>query len=425
MIAPLYRAATWLAGPLLTALLRARMTRGKEDPARLGERMGRAGAARPLGVLVWIHAASVGEAQSVLALLARVAAERPHLSLLLTTGTLSSARLVAGRLPPRTLHQFVPLDRASWVRAFLDHWQPDLALWVESELWPNLVLETRAREIPMALLNGRMSPTSHAAWRRAPGFARRLLSCFELAFAQSRAEAERFRELGAPRVETVGNLKYAAEMLPADARALAALGQAMGARPRWLAASTHAGEDEPVLAAHRTLATHHPDLLTIIAPRHPARADAIVQLAQAQGLHVARRSAGETPDAQTQLYLADTMGELGLFYRLCPVVFMGGSLVPHGGQNLLEAARHGAAILHGPHMHNFAEIVAEMAGVTETVADGAALARAAERLLSDASLRARRGAEARAVADAQRGVLDRVMATLAPLLDRLPQGSAR
>jgi 3-deoxy-D-manno-octulosonic-acid transferase len=249
--------------------------------------------------------------------------------------------------------------------------------------------------------------------------ARLLLEGFTLAFAQSLAEGERFRELGAPRVLTVGNLKYAADPLPADDAALHALKVAMGDRPRWLAASTHAGEDEAVIAAHPALARQHPGLLTIIVPRHPARGDEIARLAAAAGLSLARRSTGVTPDGTTALYLADTMGELGLFYRLCPVVFMGGSLVPHGGQNLLEAARHGAAILHGPHMHNFAEIVAEMADATELVADGAALGQAVGRLLMDAPHAAWRGAKARAVAEAERGVLDRVIAELSPMLARL------
>ena len=426
MIAALYRGLTTLAAPLVRALLAARARRGKEDQARLGERMGLASRTRPPGPLIWLHAASVGEAQSILALLGPLADARMDAHFLVTTGTRASARMLDDRLAAlvpggRAFHQYVPVDRAPWVRAFLDHWRPDLALWVESELWPNLVLDTQARGLPMILLNGRMSPRSFRHWRWARGCTRTLLGGFALCFAQSAAEGERLRILGAKRVLTPGNLKYAADALPFDPAAEAALSGAIGTRPVWLAASTHAGEEKIAAAAHGALAARWPDLLTVIVPRHPARGTAIVRELAALGhAAIARRSAGELPSAKFGIYVADTMGELGLFYRLCPIVFVGGSLVPHGGQNLLEPARLGRAILHGPHMHNFSEIVGEFSGVAEEIADGAALAPALARLLGDNALCAQRGKAARTAAEAGRFVIERIMAELHPFLQALP-----
>ena len=426
MIAALYRGLTTLAAPLVRALLAARARRGKEDQARLGERMGLASRTRPPGPLIWLHAASVGEAQSILALLGPLADARMDAHFLVTTGTRASARMLDDRLAAlvpggRAFHQYVPVDRAPWVRAFLDHWRPDLALWVESELWPNLVLDTQARGLPMILLNGRMSPRSFRHWRWARGCARTLLGGFALCFAQSAAEGERLRILGAKRVLTPGNLKYAADALPFDPAAEAALSGAIGTRPVWLAASTHAGEEKIAAAAHGALAARWPDLLTVIVPRHPARGMAIVRELAALGhAAIARRGTGELPGAKSGIYVADTMGELGLFYRLCPIVFVGGSLVPHGGQNLLEPARLGRAILHGPHMHNFTEIVGELSGAAEEIADGAALAPALARLLGDNALRAQRGKAAQTAAEAGRFVIERIMAELHPFLQALP-----
>jgi 3-deoxy-D-manno-octulosonic-acid transferase len=403
---------------LVYLYLLQRQRRGKEDRERFHERLGQAKLPRPDGPLIWLHAASVGEAQSVLTLIARLRTERPHIRLLVTTGTVTSARLLRDRLPPGAFHQYVPVDRPLWVARFLDHWRPDLALWVESELWPNMIAETQRRGIPMVLLNGRMSAKSFAGWQRARSLVRPLLAGFALCFAQSSVEAARFARLGARQVRTPGNLKYAADPLPAAANELAALRSAIGARPVWLAASTHAGEEAIIVAAHRILARTRPDLLTIIVPRHAARGAA---LARELDIVIARRAAKEPITDKTAVYLADTMGELGLFYRAAPVVFVGGSLVAHGGQNVLEPARQDCAIVHGPHMWNFQEIVSEMYRVeaTREVADAESLAREVEVLLADPAAHARRAAAARGVADAHRGVLDRVLGEMAPLLDSL------
>ena len=415
----LYRAATTAALPVIDLLLWRRAAQGKEDRARIDERRGIPSLERPPGRLVWLHAASIGEAQSILRLVERLLHDRPDLSALVTTGTVTSAELLAHRLPARALHQFVPVDRAPWIRRFLDHWRPDAAFWVESELWPNLLLEAQARGIPLALVNARISEKSHAAWRRAPATARRLLDAFDTILAQDAAIADRLRDLGATRVIVSGNLKAAAAALPAEADALLALQDAFADRPLWLAASTHPGEETMVGAAHRHAAASRPGLLTVLAPRHPQRGAAIADELTAADLRVARRSADEPVTAETDIYLADTTGELGLFYRLAPLAFVGGSLVPHGGQNMLEAAQLGCAILHGPHVANFRGIADDLAaaGATRLVADADALSAAVARLLGrPAELRAMAAAAGEA-AQHKAGVLDDVVRALTPLLD--------
>ena len=421
MIHALYRLITTSASPLILAVLARRRARGKEDRARQGERLGIARRKRPDGPLIWLHGASVGESISALPLINRILEDRPDLNILVTTGTVTSARLMEERLPRGAFHQYAPVDRAAWVARFLDHWRPDLALWMESELWPNLVRETQRRGVPMALINGRMSARSLRGWRRFSGLVRSLLRGFELCLVQSRADGARFVVLGARNVDCPGNLKFAAAPLPADDDELARVWDRVGDRPLWLAASTHAGEEAIVAEAHQRLMGRHPDLLTVIAPRHMTRGPDIAAELEATGLTIARRGAGKEIEPNTDIYIADTMGELGLLYRLAGVVFVGGSLVPHGGQNLLEPAQLDCAIVHGPHTENFHEIVAELdaAAASEEVRDARALADTVDRLLADPVLRQRRAAAARDVALAQRDVLDNVMAALAPYLAAL------
>ena len=421
MMHRLYRAFTILAAPLITLYLRRRRAAGKEDPERFAERLGMPGAARPEGPLVWVHAASVGESLAALPLIERILERRDGLHVLVTTGTVTSARLLAERLPRRALHQYVPVDRPDAVRRFLDHWRPGLALWTESEFWPNLVADTQARDVPMVLVNGRMSARSFRRWTRMGGLIRRLLGGFALCLAQSEREAERLNALGAPCVRATGNLKSAAPPLPADESELARLRSAIGDRPRWLAASTHPGEETMAASAHRTLAPNHPGLLTIIVPRHPGRGPAIAGDLRRGGLATALRSAAEAIGPDTQVYVADTLGELGLFYRLAGVAFVGGSLVPHGGHNPLEPARLDCAVVHGPHMTNFADFAAAFAAADAAVevAGGEALGAAVGVLLGDEPLRARRARAGAAVAGAEAGVLDVVEAAIAPYLDAL------
>lgn len=420
MLLAVYRTACRLGGPLIAAQLRRRVRRQKEDPARLGERLGWPGLARPPGPLVWLHGASVGESLSVLPLIDGLLARWPGLEVLVTTGTVTSARLMAERLPPRARHQFVPVDQPAAWRRFLEHWRPDAAVLVESELWPNLILEARARGIPLALVNARMSERSFRRWRRLPGVAARLLGAFEVCLAQSEADRARFAALGAQEVRAPGNLKLAAAPLPVDLEALEPLRTAIGDRPVWLAASTHPGEEEQILAAHRRAAGEVPGLLTVIAPRHPERGAAIAGLIEAEGLLFAQRSKGQPITPEVEVYLADTLGELGLFFRVARLAFIGGSLVPHGGHNPLEAARLGCPPLAGPHVWNFAEITEALLreGGARQVEDAAALAQAVTELSTDLAARDRLAERARAAAEGEGRVVDAILEALAPLLDR-------
>jgi 3-deoxy-D-manno-octulosonic-acid transferase len=419
MLLQLYRGATRLGGPLVEAQLRRRAGRGKEDVLRWRERLGAAGMPRPDGPLLWLHAASVGESRSLLPLIEALLAERGALQVLLTTGTVTSAALLRDRLPARARHQFAPVDQPQAWRAFFAHWRPQLGLLAESELWPNLILEAGARNLPLALVNGRISERSYRRWARLPASAARLLGGFTLCLAQSEADRARLAALGARQATSVGNLKYGAPPLPADPQALAGLAAAIGGRPVWLAASTHPGEEMLALEAHRRLAARLPGLLTLIAPRHPARGDRLAGEIRRRGLRLAQRSRSEPLDAG-DVYLVDTLGELGLFYRLAAIALVGGSLVPHGGQNPLEPARLGCPSLLGPHTHNFADIAARLvqAGAASRVTDGAALAQALAALVPDRAGRARMAAEGLAVTDAVAGAGRETLAKLGPLFDR-------
>jgi len=337
----LYGAAGRLAAPALRLMLSRRIARGKESPARLAERFGVTTLPRPPGRLVWIHAASMGETMSVLPVIAALV---PQCEVLLTTGTVTSAQLAAERLPPGARHQFLPLDVPGWVDAFLNHWRPDCAAFVESEIWPALLQGLDSRGIPRLLINGRMSARSAGRWRFLRRFAGVLVFGFRWIHVQSAADAANFRALGAGGILEWGNLKFAAPALPVDETALAAMRAAIPG-PVWLAASTHPGEEEIVMAAHDLLKADFPALITIIVPRHPARGAAFSR---------PRRSLGQAP-AAGNIYMADTLGELGLFYRLCPFAFIGGSLVEHGGQNVIEPARLGRPVMTGPFMANFLE----------------------------------------------------------------------
>ena len=415
-----WRFGAALLAPVLPLHLALRARRGKEIAARLGERRG-LDAARPPGRLFWLHAASIGETMSMLPVLEAMAAEDAVLEFLVTTGTVTSAEMLSRRLSPalapRVRHRFVPLDVPGWVDRFLDGWRPDAAAFVESELWPNLLVAARARGVRLALVNARMSPRSAARWARVPSLAQAVLGGFELVLARSAADAARLGGLGLAGVACWGDLKAAAPVLPADAGALAVLRAAIGARPVFLAASTHPGEERVVIAAHQALAAELPGLLSIIVPRHPERGLGIAALAATAGLAAARRAEGATPSREVEVYVADTLGELGLFYRLAGVALVGGSLVPHGGQNPLEPARLDCPILLGPHAWNFDEPVGQLlaAGGALRVEGAAALAPAIRDVLSDED-RARRITKAAAsVAQGQAGLPDRMARALLEL----------
>ena len=407
-----YAGVATVAAPVLRAMLRRRAARGKEIAARLREREGIDDTARPGGRLVWLHAASVGESVSVLPLV-QALTRVPDVSVLMTTGTVTSAELLQERLPAlglgRVLHRFVPLDVPRWAARFLDHWQPDVAAFVESELWPNLLAACRSRGIPAMLVNGRMSAGSLRGWQRAPGFAREVVGVFARVHPQSDGDAERLRALGARRLDAPGNLKLAAAALPADEGELARLRGLVGSRPVWLASSTHEGEEAAAVAAHAILLARHPGLLTILAPRHPERGAA---LGKAFGAPC--RSRGKDPPPGG-VWVADTLNELGLLFRLAPAVFVGGSLVAVGGHNPLEPARLGCAVAMGPHVANMIEPVRRLrdAGALQMVADTEQLAAWVDAVLQEPDRDVAAGVTA---ASGEDGLPDRIAASLVGLM---------
>lgn len=417
-----YRAGTsafGLAAPLLLAL---RGRQGKEDVDRRDERYGRASIPRPEGPLIWIHAASVGETNAVLPVIERLTAARDDLSVLLTTGTLTSAAMAKRRLPSRALHQYIVLDVPEYVRAFLDHWKPDVGVFAESEIWPNLIIEASRRKIPLTLVNARMSSRSAQRWRWLSGLSLPLFSRFELVLAQNDVLARTLRRLGAPRVEAIGNLKIDAPPPVVDAVELDRLRTLLQGRPILVAASTHDPEEEIVAEAHRLIAAKLPRICTIIAPRHPGRGKAVAQMLRGKGLNVALRSAGERPDQTTDVYVVDTIGELGTLYALTDVAFIGGSLIAHGGQNPVEAIGHGAVVLTGPHWTNFRDFYRALLrhkGARE-VASAEALAAAVTELLTHEGEVQRMRDGAKLALDSLSGALDR---TVAALLAMLPASS--
>ncbi len=406
----LWRAFTACATPFASLLLSRRAGRGKEDQGRLAERLGVSDIARPAGRLIWIHGASVGESLAALPLIEKLQAGGN--SVLVTSGTVTSARLMRQRLPGGAIHQFVPLDIPRAVTRFLDHWKPDAALFVESDLWPNLILEAAKRGVRLALINARISERSATGWQRAPRSARRLIGAFDAVLAQDDEIAARFNALGARNVLVVGSLKADAPPLGCDAAALAALQQQIGTRPLLIAAQTHPGEDETVLPAHDILRRQFPDLLTILVPRHIERGPEIAELCGAR--KAARRAAGEQIGAETQVYIADTLGELGLFYRLAPFCFIGGTLVALGGHNPLEPAVLNCAILAGPYRASAAKAYEAIltAQTFGDVASSGDIARRAQQLLSDPVLARNAGLAAAAGAATQQGAVARTIAVL-------------
>ena len=414
----IYRTVTRLARPAAPLILRHRLKRGKEDPARLGERLGASGAARPPGTIAWVHAASVGEANSVLPLIDAMGAHRPDIRVLLTTGTTTSAKSVAERLPAGAIHQYVPLDSPRFVARFLDHWRPSLAVFTEQEIWPNLIVESASRGIPLAMINARMSAASFERWRRRETLARALFQRFEVVLAQDETFRERLAVLGARTARNAGNLKFDAPPPPVVEAARASLEAALAGRPRLIAASTHPGEEVIIAAAHRMVAAEVPGLATIIAPRHPERGAALVGELRALGADVARRSAGELPGPGTDLYVADTIGELGTLYATAPVAFIGGSLIPHGGQNPIEAVRHGLAVLTGPHWSNFEGAYRALLanGGAYEVHSAEELARSATGLFRNPDRLAAMRTAATAALAGLGGALERTLAALLPLL---------
>lgn len=417
---------SWLAGgwtiaaaamaPAVRMYLRKRATRGKEIALRLPEREGIDPTPRPDGRLVWMHAASVGETMSILPVLDAL---RHRTKILLTTGTVTSQNLLDQRIPDQglagdVLHRFAPLDVPRWVNGFLNHWQPDAACFVESELWPNQLAACQARGINTMLLNGRMSDRSFRHWSLFPTFAHQIIGGFTHVQARGDQDAGRLQALGARHVESPGDLKFAAPPLPADPAELDRLRSIIGDRPVWVAASTHPGEETVIAEVHRAVAATHPGLLTIIAPRHPDRGPDL-----AADLNAPRRGAGQDPGPDGGMWIADTMGELGLWYRLAPIAFVGRSLIARGGgQNPLEPARLGCAIAVGPHTGNFTDHVALLRheGSLVEIADPSGLARFVAAMLDNPEQRWRLGEQAAAAANRYADLPRRSAETLLSLL---------
>ncbi|MBB96192.1 MAG: 3-deoxy-D-manno-octulosonic acid transferase [Rhodobacteraceae bacterium] len=423
-VTPLYKAysvLTRLAAPLVLQHVGRKLDRHGVTPERIGERAGHATLPRPDGPLIWFHGASVGESLSVLTVISRLGERLPKAHFLMTSGTASSAEIVSRRLPPRTVHQFAPLDAPQIIDRFLDHWQPQAGVFVESELWPGMLIRARDRGVALALLNARLSEKSARGWARYQDTSALLLGCFQVMLTQNADIAERLRRMGADedRLEIGANLKATAAPLPVDAITREEFGRAVRGRPVWAASSTHPGEEEIVLQAHQAVLARHPDALLLLIPRHPERGDGVQAMIADQGLTGARRSLGEKIGPATQVYLADTLGETGTWYAVAPIVLLGGSLLPDiGGHNPFEPAGSGTAVLTGPHVANFSETFGPMVDSGAATETGSArdLADAVLRWLDDpaaldaARLSARRFAEGQSAALDQ--VIDRLIAVL-------------
>ncbi|MCB1784217.1 MAG: 3-deoxy-D-manno-octulosonic acid transferase [Alphaproteobacteria bacterium] len=430
MMYSLYRVLTQNSTPFLLRLLDKRCANGKEDPARVDEKKGLTALPRPAGRLLWVHAASVGESRAALILIKKLAADDPALHILVTTVTRTAAQIMERELPSCAFHQYAPLDHPEWVETFLDHWCPDGALWMESELWPNMLAGLKAREVPAVLVNARLSEKSFFFWRLTAGpLCREMLGAFTKILAQTEREAERFRLLGGRGVSAPGNIKYSAAPLPFDKADLRKITTATKGRPLWLFASTHAGEEDMACRIHQILQNKLPGLLTIIVPRHPERRGAILEDCAPYHLTVSLRGENKIlPQEEDDIYVADTLGELGLFYRLAPVACIGRSfsLDGGGGHNPIEAAQLGCAVLHGPNVQYLQDIFDEMD------AAGASLRMAHEshmtgwlldllqepervKLLQDKGL---------AFCAGQTQVIDRILDEIRPIFDEALAGAA-
>jgi 3-deoxy-D-manno-octulosonic-acid transferase len=415
----MYRFAGAAAYPLVGPYVAWRASKGKEDRSRSRERYGVAGRERPDGPVIWVHAASVGETIAVVPLVKSILDY--GVNIVLTTGTVTSAKVAEERLSDRIIHQYVPLDLKPAVSRFLDHWQPDLAIIAESEIWPMTILELGARRVPQVLVNGRLSDRSFASWRKRANIAEALFENLAHVVAQSELDGERFRALGARPVTVSGNLKVDTAPPPADEKALQALKRQIGARPTWAAISTHDGEEIIATEVHATLRARHPGLLTIIVPRHPDRADALAAQISGMEMKAARRSKGDRITADIDILLGDTIGEMGLYLRLTEIAFVGRSLTSEGGQNPLEPAMLDTAVLAGRNVQNFRDSYQRLleSGGAKLVRDRAMLAGAVNYLLANDAARHEMMAAGVATVDEMRGALARTLRALEPYIQPL------
>jgi len=402
-----YRSLMTGLEPFAALLLKRRVKTGKEDETRIAERKGIASLERPIGQLIWMHGASVGETSMLLPLIKRLLGDDPKLHILVTSGTMTSAALLAKRLPDRAFHQMVPLDGPNFIDSFLTHWQPNLAVWAESDIWPNLVQQTQESGAKMALINARLSQNSVDGWRKKRKFARSVFSCFDIILPADELTHNALKFLGGNVVSQIGNLKTAAPALEYDAVESARLKTAFERRPVWLAASTHGEEEAELLKAHAFIRAKKADTLMIWVPRHPERGDEIVDFCAQHD--VAQRSKGETPSAETSIYLMDTLGEMGLALDLADVAFVGGSLHDSlTGHNPLEPARARVPVLTGPHVASFTSLYEEFFKhkAAMRVKSAKQLGKSVVALLSDGAAAQQMAGRAKLLAEESDGVLD-------------------
>ncbi len=341
-----------ILSPLIRIYLHLRALQNKEIKSRLNEKYGTASLARPQGNVIWVHAASVGEAQAALIIIKKINEQSQNISFLVTTVTLSSANMLEEKLPHNAIHQFVPIDHPDWINKFINHWKPDLALFLESEIWPNILITLKKNNIPSILINGRLSDNSYKNWCRIKTVAQHIFSTFNLILTQSPQDTNRFKEFGA-NAHTVGNIKLNASPLAYDKAQFNVIKDAIGTRPFWVYASTHDGEEELAARVHLSLKEKFSDLLTIIVPRHPTRREDIQNKLKIMGLKIAARGDDKKLfSARDDIYLVDTMGELGLFYRLTTISMIGRCFSHDGGggHNPIEAAQLNSIVLTGPNI---------------------------------------------------------------------------
>ncbi|MCQ2913658.1 MAG: 3-deoxy-D-manno-octulosonic acid transferase [Alphaproteobacteria bacterium] len=413
-----YRCLTYFAYPLISVYLACRKFKGKEDLNRFNERMGYPNLKRPEGKLVWIHGASVGETLSVQPLIKKIQEVYPNLNIMVTSGTLTSAELMEKRLTGKAFHQYIPIDCPNQVKRFVEYWKPDVAFWIESEFWPNLLSEIKSKNIPLILINGRVSDRSFSRWKKLKSLSHELQSLFTKSFGQTDEDARRLKELGAQETDCVGNMKFGVGELICDETELNKVKSQIKSRHCWVAGSTHEGEDEPLAIAQKIIKEKFRDALLVLAPRHPKRADEVKQIFTKFGFNVAMRSKKEKITDKVDVYIADTIGEMGLSYRLGEIAFVGGSLIPFGGQNMIEPARLNKVVLCGPGTTNFREIVAKAKSQEALIEikNGEELANAAIDLLSDEEKLKRMQKNAFDFAVKEQGVTDRLVEALKPYL---------
>lgn len=359
-----YKTLSMLAWPVLKALPYRRAYKGKEKKERIAERFGIAKNKRPAGQIIWFHATSNGETLSAFPLIEELRKRNEDITVLITTMTVTAADLVQKRMghDENIIHQFIPYDHPSWIKKFHEFWQPNMVIWIESELWPNHLSEIKKRNIPAILANARLSEKSVKRWFWVNGFFQSMMSCFDTILAQTERDLQNLNILGLDHVQSVGNLKDIALPLPFDIVAADDIRGVIKAKPCVLYASTHDPEEDIARDIHTELKKEFPDLLSIIIPRHPKRGEDIANQFNDGTLNIARRSLKMSPRMDTDIYIADTLGEMGLFFHLCDIVFVGNSLgtKPGGGHNLMEPAWFDCAIVSGDDLHNFSTLAYEM-----------------------------------------------------------------